>query len=138
MEVLFWPPEAEDEGFSSVSEMECSMMATACEQTSPVLRHCIRGQTVSMSVSEWILTVTRVGLVFPPDRSVPVIMLPFLDESITAPCLKRSLPALLAFHPAALAIHFSVISMSANLLPFGRRGCKLINSLCGKRVIICS
>ena len=95
------------------SEIEWSIRATAWAQISPVLRHCMRGQTVSMSVSEWILTVTRVSFAFPPERRLPVMMLAFLVESMTAPCLKRSLPALFAFQPAALAIHFSVISMVA-------------------------
>lgn len=93
------------------TEMECSMRATACAQISPVRRHCILGQTVSMSVSEWILTVTRVGLGLAPARNVPVMTLPLVVESSTEPCLNRSLPALFAFQPAAFAIHFSVISM---------------------------
>lgn len=111
--------------FSDGFEMEWSMRATAWWQISPVLRHWMRGQTVSMSVSEWILTVTRVGLVFPLDRRVPVMMLAFLDESITAFCLKRSLPALLAFHPAALAIHFSVMSMSVECLNLWLKGMQI-------------
>lgn len=67
------------------SDMTWSMTATAWAQISPVLRHWMRGQVVSMSVSECILTVTRVG--FAPERSEPVMMLPFCFDSMTAPCL---------------------------------------------------
>ena len=95
----------------AVSEMECSIRATAWAHISPVRRHWILGQTVSMSVSEWIFTVTRVGLGLAPARRFPVMTEPLRTESITDPCLKRSLPALFAFQPAAFAIHFSVISM---------------------------
>ena len=102
---------SEDASVGVVAVMECSISATAWAQISPVLRHWILGQTVSMSVSEWILTVTLVGLGLAPEWSVPVMTEPFLTESVTKPCLKRSLPALLAFQPAALAIHFSVISI---------------------------
>lgn len=89
--------------------MWCSMTATACSQIWPVRRHWRRGHTVSISISEWILMVTLVGLA--PDWIDPVMMWLFLVEPSTAPRAKMSLPALFAFHPATFAIHCVVTSI---------------------------